>query len=95
MLKWPEKDPAERLDYQIDWTKVLAGDTLDGEPEVEASGGLDVESPSTVGNVTTVWISGGDASETTRLDAHVCFLGTTVGGRKIRIKVALPVGTGC
>lgn len=95
MLKWPQKDPAERLDYQVDWSNVLGSDTMDGEPVVTTTGGLVAEAPSTISNVTTVWISGGEPDEATRLCAHVCFLITTVGGRKIMQKIGLPIGTGC
>lgn len=95
MKRWPEKQPEERLDYQFDWTGVLAGDTMVGEPTVSATGGLTIDEHTTTANVTTLWISGGAPSEQTRLDAHVCLIATTVGGRKIQQKIGLPIGTGC
>lgn len=95
MQTWPQKDPAERLDYKVDWSGALGDDTLQGEPEVSATGGLVIESTETVGKITTLWISGGDPASSALETSHVCLLGSTVGGRMLSIKINLPVGGGC
>ncbi len=35
-LSWPFKDPDEVLDYQIDWTARLAGDTISTRAMLDA-----------------------------------------------------------
>ena len=70
-LKWPDKDPDERLDYHVDFTSwVETGRTIDSvnatiEEAIKEDG--TAESPVTLlintqvvaGNKATLWLSGG------------------------------------
>lgn len=87
---WPAKYPEERLDYKFDWVNLLDGDTITGTVIATPLGsvGLTIDAPvSTVGTVSTLWISGGAPSQTSR----VLLKATTAGGRTIEYEVRLPV----
>lgn len=60
-LTWPDKDPNEVLDYQLDWTARLSGDTITTSTWVVPAD-ITKDSDSTTTTVTTIWLSGGDAS---------------------------------
>ena len=88
MLKWPDKDPDEVLDYQIDWTDRLAGDTIASSAWTVPSG-LTKESDSNTTTTTTVWLSSGTLAE----DYEVLNRITTTGGRTMDQTVKLRVRT--
>lgn len=63
MFSWPAKDPDEVLDYQFNWTDRLeAGETIATSTMLVASGDVVIDSESNLGEVTTVWLSGGTDS---------------------------------
>lgn len=95
MLSWPPKSPKAVLDYEVDWTAVLAEDTLATDPVATASGGLVIDSISTTDKKTVLWISGGDPVASRNVTPHVCLTGTTVGGRTLVIRINLPVSESC
>ena len=89
MHNWPAKDPGETLDYQFDWTARLeTGETILTSTMTLLSGDTTVSSPSFLGGVTTVWLSGGTV-ETASVVNNVI---TTSDGRtyeesaRVRIK---------
>jgi hypothetical protein len=57
-LKWPFKDPDEVLDYGIDWTARLAGDTIQSSTWIVPDGITKV-SDSSNDTSTEIWLSGG------------------------------------
>lgn len=60
MLRWPFKDPDEVLDYEIDWSARLNGDTIVSSDFILPSGASLVEdSASHTTTTTTIWLSGG------------------------------------
>lgn len=60
MLTMPTKDPAEVLDYYIDWSSVIATDeTIVSSVWTTTAGGLLVGSSYISTNKTIVWLSGG------------------------------------
>jgi hypothetical protein len=60
MLSWPPKDPAETLDYDLDWTLRLAGDTIVSSTWVLPAGAsLIINSSSFASPLTKVWLSAG------------------------------------
>ena len=84
-LKWPRKDPADVLDYSIDWAARLEADTI-ASSTWTAPAGFTVGANSKTDTSTTVWLSGGSVgthSITNRI--------TTVGGRTIELSVQLIV----
>lgn len=76
--RWPYKDPDEILDYQIDWTARLAGDTIVSSTWVIPDG-ITKDSDSYTATATTVWLSGGTLGASLSITNRV----ETAGGRKM------------
>jgi hypothetical protein len=89
-LRWPVKDPADNLDYSIDWRDQLAladaADTIAGVVWTVPPGltaGLQIEA----GGVATTWLSGGTAGAEYVVACRI----TTAAGRVIERSARLPV----
>ncbi len=93
LLSWPAKGPADVLDYEFDITAALAGHESDGIADVSVvsspagSAHLAVGDIAADGRIAVVWLSGGQAGTTYRLQITV----TTTSGRVLGRAVALPV----
>jgi len=93
LLSWPAKDPADVLDYELDISAALAGHESDAiaavavAPSPAGSGHLLVGDIVADGRVAVVWLSGGQAGTTYRLQVTL----TTTSGRVLGRAVALPV----
>jgi len=59
MLKWPNKDPDEVLDYKIDWTPRLDGDTIVTSIFIVTPSDIVVDSSFNTTTESTIWLSGG------------------------------------
>lgn len=70
------KDPDAVLDYQVNWSTWLDGDTI-ADAEWEAETGITIDSQSFTTTAATVWLSGGTAS----VDYNVTSRITTAAGR--------------
>lgn len=72
----PAIDPADQLDYTIDFTDLLAGDTIMGSPTWTVTPGITMYAPSNTTTSATVWLKNGviDAIATVE-----CTLVTTAG----------------
>lgn len=83
----PDKDPDEVLDYALDWTDRLAGDTIASSTAVLDSGDVTIDSQGYSSAVHTVWLSGGTAGTV----AHITMRIVTAAGRtydeSLKIKV--------
>lgn len=86
-LRWPSKDPDERLDYTIDWSGRLGTDTIVSSAWPEVPDGVTLDAESFGPRSATVWIVGGTLGTTYRLVNRI----TTVGGRIMDQSVDLPV----
>ena len=53
------KDPGDRVDYLIDYTAWLGGDTLTGAPEWTLPAGITQYTVSNTDTGATIWLSGG------------------------------------
>jgi len=85
-LTWPDKDPNEVLDYELDWSARLSdGDTISASTWIVPDG-LTEDSNSNTTTTTTIWLSGGTLGEYT-LTNRV----TTAGGRTMDQSVRLTV----
>jgi hypothetical protein len=70
-LTWPSKDPAETLDYDLDWTLRLAGDTITAsswaiaQTDSPAAGTLTMGTPPSTFTTTRakVWLAGGNLGQ--------------------------------
>jgi hypothetical protein len=56
------KDPDELLDYQIDWTSLLAGDVITVSTWSVPPGVIGGQESKT-DSITTIWLSGGTAGQ--------------------------------
>lgn len=72
------KDPDEVLDYVIDWTATLDGDTISTSTWTVPAG-LTKDSSSNTTTAATIWLSGG----TVNTDYAVLNRITTAGGRTL------------
>lgn len=79
------KDPQATLDYAVDWTDWLNGDTLLSS-SWDVPEGLAKEADAfTAAGVATVWLSGGDDGTTYRLTNHVVTAGNRTDERTFTI----------
>lgn len=84
---WPNKDPDEVLDYQLDWTKRLGNDTIVSSLWIVPTG-ITKDSDSTTTTTTTIWLSGGVASnDFYRLTNRI----TTAAGRVMEERANIKV----
>lgn len=87
-LTWPNKDADEVLDYQIDWTDLLDGDTISTSTWLISGSGLTKQSQSNTTTTATIWLQGGTDGTAYVVTNTI----TTAGGRtfeqavKIKIK---------
>jgi hypothetical protein len=93
LLSWPAKDPADVLDYVFDISAAVAGHPADSIAAVEVvpspagAGHLTVGEILADGRTAVVWLSGGQAGTTYRLQVTI----TTESGRVLGRAIALPV----
>lgn len=85
-LNVPDKDPDEVLDYRIDWSGRLDGDTISASTWVVPIG-ITQDSASNTTTSATIWLSGGTSGEQYTLTNRV----TTNGGRTLEQKITLRV----
>jgi hypothetical protein len=87
-LQWSDKNPADVVDYSIDWIQVLRA--LDNDSIASATWdapGLSLGAQSVLGTTTSAFISGGIDGQSYTVTCTI----TTNGGRTIRRQVLLPV----
>lgn len=75
-MVWPDKDPDEILDYQVDWTGRLDGDTIATSTWILPTG-ITQNSVDQSTTHTTIWLSGGVDGKTYEVTNRI----TTAGGR--------------
>ncbi|WP_424986549.1 hypothetical protein [Microbulbifer sp. S227A] len=80
------KDPDDNADYAIDWSNLLAGDTIQASEWIVPEG-LVAGDSAVAGDVTTLWLSGGTHGTVYQVTNRV----TTLGGRRLDRSVALLV----
>jgi hypothetical protein len=79
-LSWPDKDPADVLDYSITFTRALpSGANLTGATWAVTPSGLAIGASAQSGQVATVFLSGGTAG----VEYTVTCTATADGGRTI------------
>jgi hypothetical protein len=87
-LQWSDKNPADVVDYSIDWIQVLRA--LDNDSIASAiwnAPGLGLGTQSVLGTTTSAFISGGIDGQSYTVTCTI----TTTGGRTVRRQVLLPV----
>ena len=90
MDRLPDRDgyktPAEVLDYSLDWTPWLAGDTI-ASSQWTADTGLTVAGNSFDSQATTVWLDGGTALERYRVVNKIITAAGRTAERAITIHI--------
>jgi len=81
------KDPAAVLDYGLDWSAWLDGDTIDTSTWTITTG-LTKDGDDHDGTTTTVWLSGGTAGTSYRATNRITTTGGRTDERTIRITVS-------
>lgn len=79
-------DPSAVLDYYLDWTAWLAGDTIVDSTWV-ATGTVTIRDPVIVGAVTQIWVEGGTAGELVDLRNHIVTEEGREDERTLRLQV--------
>jgi hypothetical protein len=92
-LRWPDKDPAEVLDYGLDWSDHLAlkdpNDTISSSTWTVPAG-LIAGAQFVIDGVATIWLSGGTAGANGADYTLTCRI-VTSGGRTLERSVKLMV----
>lgn len=90
-LSWPPKDPDEVLDYQIDWSERLNGDTISTSTwTISGTDSLLVEDSNEIsGDLSIVWLSAGTLGKKYTLTNRI----TTAAGRTMDQSVNLRIKT--
>lgn len=86
MLKWPDKDPDEKLDYEIKWVDRLAGDTIVTSTWIVPDG-IVKEDEGAAANISTIWLSGGELGEQYDLTNRIETAGGRIMDYSTRIKI--------
>jgi hypothetical protein len=84
--RWPPKDPDEILDYAIDWTARLGGDTVAQSQWIMPTG-LTKDSDSKSPTMTIIWLSGGTLNKTYDVLNRVITTGGRTFDQTVRLKV--------
>jgi hypothetical protein len=89
-LRWPDKDPADVLDYALDWSDQLAltspSDTISSATWTVPAG-LTAGAQFVVGGLATIWLSGGVAGTDYTITCRI----VTAGARTLERSVILYV----
>lgn len=85
-LAWPPKDTDEILDYRIDWTDRLDGDTIETSTWTVPSG-ITKETDTSTATAATIWLSGGTLNERYSLLNRI----ETAGGRTMDQTVTIRI----
>jgi hypothetical protein len=83
-LTFPDKDPDEVLDYQLNWAARLGADTISTSTWTVPEG-ITQDSASRTDTTTTLWLSGGTSGQTYALLNRI----VTVGGRTMDQTVSI------
>lgn len=86
-LRWPFKDPDEILDYQVDWTKRLDGDTIVTSTFIIDTGTVVIDSDSETTTVTTVFLSGGTLAEENIITNRITTAGLRTMDQSVKLKI--------
>ncbi len=87
-LTWPNKDPAEVLDYQIDWSARLGTDTISTSTWTINSGSVVLGANTKTTTSVTTWLSGGTLGETCEVANAIVTTGARTLEQLVKIKIA-------
>ena len=82
-----EKDPDARLDYPIDWSDWLEGDTISTSTWEADSDDITIDDDQIVSDYTVVWLEDGIVNEDYRITNHIVTSAGREDDRTITIRV--------
>jgi len=82
-----DKDPNSIIDYVIDWTDWLQGDTISTSAWTVPSG-ITKQSDTNTDSTTTIWLSSGTAGDTYVLSNRIVTVGARTEDRSFTISAA-------
>lgn len=85
-LTWPNKDPDEVLDYELDWSARLATDTI-STSSWTVPAGITKNSDTSTTTTTTVWLQGGTVNESYTLTNRIVTAGLRTMDQSVKIKI--------
>lgn len=85
-LVWPNKDPDEVLDYQLDWSERLGVDTISTSTWIVPEG-ITKDSDSHADSATTIWLSGGTIGESYEFTNRIVTDGGRTMDQSVKIKI--------
>ncbi len=81
------KAPDDRIDYVLDFSGVLDGDTISGEPTWTVQSGITNYATDNDETSATIWLSGGTHGVNYSVECEI----TTTGGRIIQRQITIMV----
>lgn len=88
-LEWPAHDPADYLDYYVDWSNELDGDIIvNSNFALTTTGTLAISAQSFANTVSSIWIEGGTVGEVGKFVNEIETLGGRVENKTVLLKVA-------
>lgn len=85
-LTWPVKDPDERLDYVIDWSKRLGSDTIITSTWILPSG-INTDLNTFTNKATTIWLTGGTVGQTYAITNRITTAGTRIMDQTVNLTI--------
>jgi hypothetical protein len=85
-LVWPTKDPDEVLDYKLDWTARLDGDTIQTSTWTVPVG-ITRNSDSKTNTTTTIWLQGGTLGQTYEFVNRITTAGLRTMDQSVKLKI--------
>ncbi len=86
MFNAPDKDPAALIDYSLNWSPWLDGDTISGY-SVTAESGITVSSVVGGSAIVAWWLSGGTAGRTYDITVEITTAAGRLDQRTVRVYV--------
>jgi len=87
-LNWPQKDPAEVLDYSLNWLANLGTDTITNSTWAISDSGLVETDSSQTASIATIWLSGGTLNQTYSVKNTIITAGGRTFTQTVNIKIA-------
>lgn len=66
-----EKDPDDVVDYTLNFKGLLQADTISTATAADANGVVSIDSTTVTGNTVTVFVSGGTANSTAKVEVTI------------------------
>jgi hypothetical protein len=86
-LTWPDKDPDEVLDFQVDWSERLDDGDVISTSTFTVPAGLTLNSSSKTDTTTTAWLQGGTLNSNYDVLNRIVTTGGRTMDQTIRLRI--------